>query len=82
MLVDVTDVRSERGGATAVKYTWKWTLTKMAEAIGYTPAAAQEATARLQHSDSGDAKRRGPIPRGSLRPEERPVQAGPDDSPH
>ncbi len=52
-LLDVTDVRPERGGAAAVKYTWRWRPTKMAEAIGYTPAAPQEATARLRRSDGG-----------------------------
>lgn len=52
-LVDVTDIRTERGGAVAVKYTWKWTPTAMAATIGYTPAAPQDATARLRHRDSG-----------------------------
>lgn len=52
-LLDVTDVRSERGGAAAVKYTWRWKPTKMADAIGYTPPAPQEATARFRRSDSG-----------------------------
>ena len=52
-LLDVTDVRSERGGTAAVKYTWRWKPTKMADAIGYTPAAPQEATARLRRSDGG-----------------------------
>lgn len=52
-LVDVIDVRPERGGLTAVKYTWTWTPTTMAETIGYTLAASQEATARLRHSDGG-----------------------------
>jgi hypothetical protein len=52
-LVDVTDIRAERAGFAAVKYTWKWTPTKMAETIGYTPAAGQEATARLRHEDGG-----------------------------
>lgn len=52
-LVDVTDVRYERGGAASVKYTWRWKPTKMADAIGYTPAAPQEATARLRRADSG-----------------------------
>ncbi len=51
-VVDVIDVRSERGGI-AVKYTWRWKPTKMAEAIGYTPAKPQEATARLRRSDDG-----------------------------
>jgi hypothetical protein len=51
-VVDVIDVRTERGGA-AVKYTWAWRPTKMAEVIGYTPAAPQEATARLRRSDGG-----------------------------
>jgi len=50
-LVDVTDVQRERGGMTAVKYTWAWTPTKMGEAIGYTPGAPQEATARLRYAD-------------------------------
>ena len=52
-LLDVTDVRPERGGAAAVKYTWRWKPTKMADAIGYTPAAPQEATARFRRSDGG-----------------------------
>lgn len=52
-LVDVVDIRRERGGAAAVKYNWRWTPTKMAEAIGYTPAAPQEATARLERSGGG-----------------------------
>jgi hypothetical protein len=52
-VVDVTDVRPERGGAAAVKYTWRWTPTTMADAVGYTPAAPQEATARLRRSDGG-----------------------------
>ena len=51
-LLDVTDVRSERGGA-VVKYTWRWKPTKMADAIGYTPAAPQEATAHFRRSDDG-----------------------------
>jgi len=52
-VVDVTDVRTERGGTVAVTYTWAWTPTPMAEVIGYTPAAPQEATARLRRSDDG-----------------------------
>jgi hypothetical protein len=52
-MVDVTDIRTERGGTVAVKYTWQWKPTKMAEVIGYTPAAPQEAVARLRRSDSG-----------------------------
>jgi len=52
-LVDVTDVRTERGGIVAVTYTWRWKPTSMAEVIGYTPAAPQEATARLRRSDTG-----------------------------
>ena len=52
-LVDVTDIRPERGGSAAVKYTWRWKPTKMADAIGYTAAAPQEATARLRRSDGG-----------------------------
>ena len=51
-VMDVTDVRTERGGV-AVKYTWAWKPTKMAEVIGYTPAAPQEAVARLRRSDGG-----------------------------
>ena len=51
-VVAVTDVRSERGGI-AVKYTWAWKPTKMAEMVGYTPGAAKEATARLRRSDDG-----------------------------
>jgi len=52
-LVDVTDVQPERAGSATVKYMWKWTPTKMAETIGFTPAAAQEATAILKHSKDG-----------------------------
>lgn len=52
-LVEVTDVRPESGGAAAVKYTWAWKATTMAETIGYTPPSAQSATARLRHSDGG-----------------------------
>jgi hypothetical protein len=52
-VVDVIDVRSERGGIVAVKYTWQWKPTTMAEMIGYTPPAPQEATARLRRSDAG-----------------------------
>ncbi len=49
-LVDVTEIKSQGGGFTAVKYTWKWTPTTMAAAIGYEPAALQEATARLKRT--------------------------------
>jgi hypothetical protein len=52
-LVEVTEVRRERGGMAAVTYTWKWQPTKMADAIGYAPAAPQHATARLRRSDAG-----------------------------
>jgi hypothetical protein len=52
-VVDVTDVRTERGGTVAVKYTWRWKPTQMAEVIGYTPAAPKETTARLRKSDAG-----------------------------
>ncbi len=52
-LVDVTDIRTERGGIVAVTYTWQWMPTQMAEVIGYTPAKPQEATARLRRSDDG-----------------------------
>jgi len=52
-LVEVTDVRLERGRSAAVKYTWRWKPTKMAEAMGYSPPAPQEATARLRRSDGG-----------------------------
>ena len=52
-LVDVTDIRTERGGAAAVKYTWRWKPTKMGDAIGFTPSGPQEATARLRRSDGG-----------------------------
>jgi len=52
-VVDVTDIRTERGGTVAVTYTWQWTPTPMAEVIGYTPAAPQEAIARLGRSDAG-----------------------------
>ena len=50
-VVDVTDIRTERGGVVAVTYTWRWTPTPMAEVVGYTPGAPQEATARLRKSD-------------------------------
>ncbi len=52
-VVDVTDVRTERGGIVAVTYTWAWKPTKMAEVVGYTPAPPKEATARLRRSDDG-----------------------------
>jgi hypothetical protein len=52
-MVEVTDIQTERGGTVAVKYTWQWKPTKMAQVIGYTPAAAQEATAHLRRSDAG-----------------------------
>lgn len=53
-LLDVTDVRRERGGAVAVKYAWRWAPTTMADAIGYKPSAApQEATALLRRADDG-----------------------------
>jgi hypothetical protein len=52
-LVDVTDVRPERNGSVAVKYMWRWTPTTMAGTIGYTPPAAQAATARLRHVGGG-----------------------------
>ncbi len=52
-VLEVTGVRTERGGTAAVTYTWRWTPTKMAEVIGYTPAAPQDATARLRRSDDG-----------------------------
>ena len=52
-VVDVTDVRTERGGIVAVTYTWQWKPTQMAEVIGYTPAKPQEAIARLRRSDDG-----------------------------
>jgi hypothetical protein len=52
-LVDVTNVRRERGGAAVVTYTWQWKPTQMAEVVGYTPAEPQEATARLRRSDDG-----------------------------
>ena len=49
-LVDVTEIKSQGGGFTAVKYTWKWTPTKMADAVGYAAGAVQEATARLKRT--------------------------------
>ena len=52
-VLDVTDIRTQRGGTVAVKYTWQWKPTKMGEVIGYTPAAPQEAVARLRRSDAG-----------------------------
>jgi hypothetical protein len=51
-VVDVTDIRAERGGA-AVKYTWRWKPTAMAAAIGYEAPAAKEATATLRRADGG-----------------------------
>lgn len=50
-VVNVTGIRSERGGIVAVTYTWRWKPAKMAEVIGYTPPAPKEATARLRRSD-------------------------------
>lgn len=52
-VVEVTDVRSERGGAVAVTYAWRWKPTPMADAIGYRAGAPQQATARLRQSDGG-----------------------------
>lgn len=52
-VLDVTDVQTERGGLAAVTYTWRWKPTPMAAVIGYTPAAPQEAVARLRKSDDG-----------------------------
>ncbi len=52
-VLDVTDVRTERGGTVAVKYTWRWKPTKMAGVIGYTPTTPQEAIARLRRVDGG-----------------------------
>lgn len=52
-VVDVSDIRSERGGIVAVTYTWRWKPTATGEAIGFTPAKPQEATARLRKSDAG-----------------------------
>jgi hypothetical protein len=51
-LVDVTEIRAERGAA-LVKYTWQWKTTKMAEVIGYTPDAPQKGTASFRRSDAG-----------------------------
>lgn len=51
-VVDVTDIRTERGGV-AAKYTWRWKPTTMGEAVGVTPTKPQEATARLRRSDGG-----------------------------
>jgi hypothetical protein len=52
-VVEVTDVRSERGGAASVGYTWRWKPTPIAAAIGYTPGPPQQATARLRKLDLG-----------------------------
>lgn len=52
-LVDVTDIRADRGGAAAATYTWRWKPTRMAEVIGYSPDAPQQATAHLRRSDAG-----------------------------
>lgn len=52
-LVDVTNIRRERGGAVTVTYTWRWKPTRMAEVVGYTPGQPQEATARMRRSDGG-----------------------------
>jgi hypothetical protein len=49
-LVDVTEVRPDRGGA-GVTYSWHWKPTTIGEAIGFTPAAPQTATARLRRSN-------------------------------
>lgn len=50
-VLEVTDVRTQRGGTVAVKYTWAWKPTTMAEVIGYTPPAPKEAVARLRRAD-------------------------------
>lgn len=52
-LVEVTDIRAERGGAALVTYTWRWKPTKMAEVIGYTPDGPQKSTASFRRSDAG-----------------------------
>jgi hypothetical protein len=52
-LVDVTDIRTERSGGAAMKYTWRWKPTKMGDAVGFTLSGPQEATARLRRSDGG-----------------------------
>ena len=52
-LVEVTDIQRERGGAAVVKFAWRWKPTKMADAIGYAPAAPQHATARFHRSSGG-----------------------------
>jgi hypothetical protein len=52
-LAEVTDIQLERGGSVTVKYRWKWQPTKMADTMGYTPAAPQEAIARLRRSGGG-----------------------------
>lgn len=52
-LLEVTDVRPERGRAATVKYKWRWKPAKMADAMGVTAAGPQEATARFRRSDSG-----------------------------
>lgn len=51
-LVDVTDIRAERGAA-VVTFTWRWRTTAMAEVIGYKPDAPPPATASLRRSDGG-----------------------------
>jgi hypothetical protein len=52
-LVDVTDIRTERSGGAAMKYTWRWKPTKMGDAVGFPLSGPQEATARLRRSDGG-----------------------------
>jgi hypothetical protein len=52
-LLDIADVRAERGGTVAVKYTWRWKPTTRGDAIGYTSPTPQENTARLRRSDGG-----------------------------
>ena len=51
-VVDVTDIRAERGGA-LVTYAWQWKTTKMAEVIGYSPDPPKKATATLARSGAG-----------------------------
>jgi hypothetical protein len=52
-VVEVTDIQRERGGAAVVKYAWRWKPAKMADAVGYAPAAPQQATARFHRSNGG-----------------------------
>lgn len=49
----MSDIRTGRDGTVAVTWTWRWRPTPMAEVIGCTPPAPQDAAARLRRSESG-----------------------------